>query len=225
MALDGQGGGVIEGKVTFSGSIPRSEIPDNAGLRRRLIEVNARTQGAKGVVVFLLDGPSLNAAEPGREASDAPVTVDQMGDEFSPRVVAVRAGQPVVFSNSDPANHNVRSSVGAKENQFNIFIANGGTHQRKFKSDPEHRPVVVGCDIHPWMRGWIYVFDHPFFALTDERGEFRISGVPEGTYRLAARQPDLRYRSEQAIEIRNGAPTTVEIRITSAKTQGSCLGP
>ena len=60
------------------------------------------------------------------------------------------AGQPVKFTNSDPANHNVRTAVTERTNQFNVFTGADGSYTHRFTPQPE--PIRVGCDIHPWMR-------------------------------------------------------------------------
>jgi hypothetical protein len=130
-----------------------------------------------------------------------------------PRVIAVLAGQPVRFSNSDPANHNVRTSSAESKNEFNVFTGVDGTYTHSFVADPRQKPVSLGCDIHPWMRGWIYVFDHRYFAVTDERGRFRIGSVPAGEYTLAVRQPDIKYAREESVIVSNKEPTKVQIEI------------
>ncbi|MBI4657782.1 MAG: hypothetical protein HY735_02840, partial [Verrucomicrobia bacterium] len=75
------------------------------------------------------------------------------------------------------------------------------------------RPVRLGCDIHPWMRGWIYVFDHACFALTDEGGRFRIDSVPPGSYKLILRQPDIGYTSERDVAVSVGRIARIEVEI------------
>jgi plastocyanin len=140
-------------------------------------------------------------------------SMDQRDHEFVPRVLAVRSGQPVRFSNSDPANHNVRTSSSREENEFNVYTPAESSYTRRFVFDPQQRPVRVGCDIHPWMRGWVYVFDHPWFDVTDERGQFRIQAVADGEYTLRIRQPDIRFEHEQSIRIAKGVVAPVEIDI------------
>jgi len=71
----------------------------------------------------------------------------------------------------------------------------------------------VGCDIHPWMLGWIYVFDHPHFAVSDQRGEFRIGPVHPGNYTLLIEQPDIRSKKEQKINVMPGQAATVQIEL------------
>ena len=85
--------------------------------------------------------------------------------------------QAFVFKSSDPVNHNVQL-CGFTNAPFNQILAPNGTHRSKLVA--ERRPIAVACDIHPWMKGYIMVFDHPFFAVTAEDGSFEIKGVPAG---------------------------------------------
>ena len=143
--------------------------------------------------------------------------MDQRDHEFVPRVLAVRAGQPVKFKNSDAANHNVRTSSSQRTNEFNVFTGSDGSYTHRFAANARRRPVRVGWDIHPWMRGWIYVFDHPWFAVTDDQGRFRIGSVPAGQYTLIAQQPDIQYAHERTIAISNIPPANVQIEVRARK--------
>jgi len=208
--------GSVQGVVTFRGEIPRSQIADDAGLRRELLEVDRDTHGLRYVVAFLtpLNATSNQAAAVSQGSPAKPrITVDQQDYAFLPRVVAVRQSEPVTFTNSDPANHNVRTSSAAAPNEFNVFTGASGKYEHRFVADPQHRPIQLGCDIHPWMRGWIYVFDHPHFAVTDKRGAFRIGSVPPGEYKLMLRQPDIRYTHEQKITVSTKQATKAQIEV------------
>lgn len=188
--------GSIEGRVTFRGEAPKSAVADEGGNRDPLILVDPKSRGVQDVVVHL----KVPAMPLERGKSEVP-KMDQVNNRFVPRVLAVRAGQRVVFTNSDAGNHNVRAAAAIATNEFNIFTGIEGSYQRAFAADPKGRPVRIGCDIHPWMRGWIYVFDHPFFAVTDSEGKFRISGVPPGKYEAVFAQPDLGYAETKTVDV------------------------
>jgi plastocyanin len=179
-------------------------------MRRDLLEVDRKSGGLRHVVVYLArtDGHAAPVKAPAEKA-----VMDQQNHEFIPRVIAVLLGQPVVFSNSDPANHNVRTTASERKNQFNVFTGVDGRYEHQFVVEPEYRPVRLGCDIHPWMTGWVFVFDHPLFAVTDERGRFRISQVPQGDYKLQIIQPDVRYREQRNVSVRDTATNRIEIVI------------
>ena len=68
-------------------------------------------------------------------------------------------------------------------------------------------PVTVKCNIHPWMTAYYFVMDHPYFAVTNEKGEFKIDGLPAGEYTLAAWHEEF---CEQSVVITVGESGSVE---------------
>jgi hypothetical protein len=103
---------------------------------------------------------------------------------FRPPVLAVRAGQRVRFTNSDGSNHNVNAEDAA--NRFDAYTTALQPHVQAFRAGGS-APTVVRCHTHPWMVAWVYVFEHPWFAVTDASGRFVIDGVPAGPQRLLVR--------------------------------------
>jgi hypothetical protein len=106
--------------------------------------------------------------------------MDQKECVFVPRVMVVPAGGTVEFLNSDRLLHNLHSV--SKDNAvFNRTQPKGRTIPIVFK-----RPEIVRIDgdLHPWMRAWVVVAEHPFYAVTNDRGEFALENVPPGTYTL-----------------------------------------
>jgi plastocyanin len=173
--------GSVEGVITFPGAVPKSSRPDDAGHRRDLVRVDRQSRGLADVAVWLeVKRSGGNPADADDEAAQPmkPAIMDQFDHNFLPRVLAVRSGQSVKFTNSDPANHNVRTTARQSSNEFNVFTGQDGSYEHRFVSEPDQRPVRISCDIHPWMRGWIYVLDHPFVSVTDGQGRFRLDQVP-----------------------------------------------
>ncbi len=107
--------------------------------------------------------------------------MDQRNEQFVPRVLAITAGSVVEFPNSDTKFHNVFSL--SRPNPFDLGrYAPGRTGSRRF----DHPGLVrVFCDIHSHMSGYILVFSHPFFAVTDTEGRYVIPNVPPGSYTLS----------------------------------------
>ena len=132
--------------------------------------------GLKYSVVFLYKPPTGAPAKPGK------VTLDQDGCMYSPHVVAVQTGQPLVVTSSDGTIHNVNGRP-VKNAGFNFAQSKGDVKEITFTKD---ETFSVKCDIHSWMLVWIAIFDHPFFAITDENGNFEIKGVPAGEYEVRA---------------------------------------
>lgn len=214
--------GSVEGRVTFQGEIPRNPIPDDAGWQEDLLHVDGTTRGLGYVVVHIeADGPSAKEAPGAPQAANPaprkPVVVDQVENIFTPPVVAVRSGEIVTFLNSDQANHNVRTMTSDAANQFNVFTGIGGSYKHQFASSGGDRPIRLSCDIHPWMRAWVYVFDHPRFAVTDKEGAFRIENIPPGEHRLILRQPDIRYSEERVVTVKAGETTRINVEIKSER--------
>ncbi len=176
----------VAGIVRFTGTIPTRTFADNDGRHRPLFEVSRRNSGLPQAVVFLQAAVSA----PSSTELPLPARISQVDGEFVPRVVAVRAGQVVSISNEEPANHNVRSVTTTVENLFNVMTPAEGKYEHAIKREREGRPIQLLCDIHPWMVGWIYVFEHDLFTVTDEDGGFRIPNVPAGVYRVVVQQPD-----------------------------------
>src|SRR5688572_16056474 len=122
---------MLKGTITFQGDTPKSAIADDAGVQRDLLTVDPKTKGLKGVVLWLVPSNTNGAQEPAKMNSES-VRMDQQDHEFVPRVMAVRAGQPVKFTNSDPANHNVRTSSTERTNEFNVFTGTDGSYTHRF---------------------------------------------------------------------------------------------
>src|ERR1700681_4566044 len=128
---------------------------------------------------------------------------------FSPRVVTVQQGQAVRFENKDLCNHNVMTSSTVRANQFNLFVPGDRPYEHAFQ--PQKHPVLVGCSLHPWMRAWVYVVPHPWFAVTDAKGMFKIEGVPPGKYKLWLRHADTGQQECLALDIQAGKTAEVNV--------------
>jgi plastocyanin len=113
-----------------------------------------------------------------------PVVLDQRGCIYTPRVLGVRAGQPVEVLNSDDTMHNVHALPMANQD-FNVGMSRKDTKETRTFTVPEVM-VRFKCDVHPWMAAYIGVVGHPFFAVTDASGAFEIKGLPPGTYTIEA---------------------------------------
>jgi len=160
--------------------------------------------GVKNVVVWLQTPP------PGATWPSAPVKVemDQKSCTFAPRVVLVPAGGTVEFLNSDRLLHNLHSA--SRENPtFNRTQPRGRVIPVTF-SKPEF--VQVNCDLHSWMRAWVVVADHPYYALSNDAGEFVLPNVPPGKYVLQIWQETLGITSRDVTVGADDARVTVELK-------------
>jgi len=151
---------------------------------------------------------SLQNVPPGakRDWNFPAAKMDQKQCSFIPRVVIVPAGGTVEFLNSDRLLHNVRS-VGKENPPFNRAQPHARSISFTFKQ-PEL--LRVDCDLHSWMRGWVVVAEHPFYAVTNEQGEFTLENVPRGKYTLQVWQESLGNVTQEVVVGDKGA-TTVSV--------------
>ena len=212
--------GRIEGLVTYDDVVPKSRLKNNSGQPRNLLVVQRRTGGVQFVLAYLdYDGSKQQPPLDGR-AKKAPIDsvpiVDQVEHEFRPHLLAVRHQQSVKFMNSDAANHNVRATAFESKNQFNVYTTMSEPYVHRFVAGKKPRPISLTCDLHPWMQGWIFVFTHPHFAVSDEHGKFALHNVPLGNQRLVLWHPDVGYRKTFPVEVVSGKAVAVTVNLTAA---------
>ena len=152
----------------------------------REIVVDPKTKGVANSFVYVVRPKGANPeAVKALIATNPKVELDQLGCEFMPYAVAIHQDQIVVFKSSDPRGHNAYVTTPSP-----TAAATRCWHPkaslRKLMAD--RYPIELKCDIHPWMKGYLMVFDHPFFTITGPDGSFEIKGVPPGTQNLVVRQ-------------------------------------
>ncbi len=152
--------------------------------------VNAKNRGIKNVVVWLrpddedpkskLKAEQIHPDDGKRKAGV--VTIDQPCCMFTPRITIARAGDTLVAKNSAPVAHNFFWSSG-NNGDHNPTIPAGGEYKIG-PLNPETAPVAYKCTIHPWMNGYVRIFEHPYYAVTDDDGNFTMPNAPQGKYRM-----------------------------------------
>ncbi|MFB3305846.1 methylamine utilization protein [Pseudomonas sp. AMR01] len=147
------------------------------------LEVVMRQADGTPVVdaVVTLQGPV------GAPAGALKADMDQRGQEFSPHVLAVHTGTQIRFPNSDNIRHQVYSFSAAKRFELRLYE---GTPAAPLLFDKPGL-VVLGCNIHDWMLGYVYVTDDPRFGVSDARGHLRFEELPAGAYHLTLWHPRL----------------------------------
>lgn len=113
------------------------------------------------------------------------VSVDQPVCMFIPHAQALREGQDVVVKNSSSVAHNFKwtGDPSLANSQGNILLPPKGSFKIK-GLEASRFPVLVSCNIHPWMNGYLRVFNHPYYGVTNESGAFEMPKAPVGEYRL-----------------------------------------
>jgi plastocyanin len=204
------GGGTIEGKVVFHGTvqtrkiIPTKDVEVCGEVREEpMIEVGP-SQGVHNAVVYLVDVSKGKAWGP----PSKPAELDNVKCRFEPAVQVIRAG-PLAVINKDPVLHNSHGYYG-KRTAFNM----AQPIQNQELSADLSRPgtVRVDCDAHGWMEGWVYVVDNPYYAMTDADGNFSITDVPPGNYNLVAVQ-SFTGPVQQTVTVEAGKPTGLTIEL------------
>lgn len=177
-------GGTITGKVIFTGgSVPtRTVVPTKnkevcGGIRKESLVEVGKDNGVKNAVAIIKD---ITTGKPWGEAS-GPYKIDNDKCIFHPHVQIVPIGADFVIHNSDSFLHNTHSFYSDKT-VFNVALPFQGAQVKRKLQNPG--VVRFDCDVHGWMRGWVYVADNPYYALTDEDGTFSIGEVPPGEYTL-----------------------------------------
>jgi plastocyanin len=188
--------GTITGKVLFDGTtapeVKQIDMAADGACAAKnpnavAEDIVVKNGAVEYVFVYLKDGQTTEGSKKIDSFKwDAPAEakLDQNGCHYVPHVIAVQVGQKLNVTNSDPTTHNV--NVQPKNNDpFNTAQGqNAPPITATFKRAEVLIPVK--CNQHPWMKAWIGVLKHPFFAVTKEDGTFEIKNVPPGTYTLEA---------------------------------------
>lgn len=200
--------GSISGEVKFTGpppGLPSVRVTKDQDYCGQALPNEAYVVGPGGGlknVVISIEGSPSHLGPSEREN-----ILDNNGCRFVPRVMAMMRGEKLIIHNSDPKLHIVHSYLD-KRTVFNLSLPFRG--QRIEITQKIRKPglLQVNCDTHGWMRGYIHVFDHPFFAVSDERGIFLISNIPAGKYSLKAWHEEAGVRSNEVMVAEEG-----EIRV------------
>jgi plastocyanin len=173
--------------------------------------------GMMAEAVVALEGAGLPA---GPAAEPRTVWMDQKDFQFVPETIALRAGDSVRFTNSDEALHNVLTFQGPAP--FNVNLPQGREHVQPFASGKGlEQPIQLACVFHGAMRGWIFVFPHPYFALTAKDGRFKFEHVPPGEYRLHVMHPAGELDWQQSVTVKKGEPAEIEVVLSPDQKKAS----
>jgi plastocyanin len=179
-------GGKISGVVKFEGEVPKLKklaiTKDKVvcGKTDKFDESVVVGEGKtlKNTIVYLMDiskGKDFDVKAKKPE-------IDQKDCKFTPHVQIVPVGARLTMLNNDKVTHNVHIFL-ADEEINKQQISRLKRLRLKGITKPEG-PVEVKCDIHGWMKAWVAYVPHPYFAVTNEKGEFTLEDVPPGEYKL-----------------------------------------
>jgi plastocyanin len=212
--LDTAATGTIRGHVRFSGSVPPprpvdiTTDPTCAALHPGGLAIaDVRTADGALVDAFVYIKSGLGTRV--FPVPPEPVVIDQRGCEYVPRVTGARVGQRIEFVNSDDTLHNVHGAPTSSP-AWNFGLGVVGARRALVLDSPEVA-VPIRCDVHPWMRAYIGVVDHPYFAVTGDDGAFTLDRVPAGRYVVGAWHAQLGTR-DRPVDVPPGAAASVEVR-------------
>jgi len=182
--------GAVTGKVNFQGQPPKLKPllmeADPACAKKHSTPVypEAVVKNSNGTLrnVFVhvksgLEGKTFAVPE-------EPVTLDQVGCVYKPHVLGIQAKQKLKIVSSDDTAHNIHP-LPRENREWNVSQAAGAGPIEQSFNRPEVS-IPVKCNQHAWMRAYIHVLDHPFYAVTGDEGSFEIKGLPPGKYEIEA---------------------------------------
>jgi plastocyanin len=183
------GTATVRGEVRFEGRMPKATPINMAAdpscakqhptpVLSQDIVADAKG-GLQNVVVFIADGLGERKFDPPTQ----PAVIEQKGCMYKPHVLALQANQRLEVVNDDPTSHNVHA-MPANSMEWNKAEPPGTRIDEAFPR--EEVAVRVKCNVHPWMRSYVAVFKHPYFAVTGKDGSFDLSNLPPGTYTIEA---------------------------------------
>jgi hypothetical protein len=233
----------IRGRVVYDGDpIPRQKlIPKSGGAFTEDWVVNATKRGVQNVVVWLVpeltdeqlkgldsrrlrDVPSFKPEQvfPGLSMKGERELVHPFGRRvYVPHVLAVQSGSNLIVRNDSEVPDNPKWNS-LRNGQFNPLVPPGKEqHYRDLKT--ERAAVGIENTIYPWMRAYVWVLDHPYFAVTDQDGNFEIKFAPKGNLRLVVWHESVGFRNGregrwgEPIKASGGRLDLGEIKLKSPK--------
>jgi hypothetical protein len=198
--------GVVKGRIVFGGPVPkRGKLDDfikekaprdhadclkNGSILEEKWVVNEKNKGLRWTFVWLApEGKGALPIHPTlKNPPKDPVVIDQPLCMFIPHALGLREGQLLLVKNTSTIGHNFKWGGDPDVNPGNnVIMAPGGDPLKITNLKADRLPVSIECNIHPWMNGKIMVFDHPYYMVTDENGNFEIKDAPAGNFRIIAR--------------------------------------
>ena len=190
----------VKGTVKFAGAAPKPSRIDMSQdpLCAKAHSTPATTEdvvvggdgGLANVVIYVSDGLTAHNFQPPPQ----PAVLEQKGCQYNPHVLALQANQKLSVVNADDTTHNIHPTP-SNNREWNTTQPHGMPLEQTFAR--EEIAIPVKCNIHPWMKGYIAVFKHPYFAVTDKSGSFELKDLPPGTYTITAWQEKLGPQSQK----------------------------
>ncbi len=183
--------GSVTGRILFAGAKPKDEFLNSMDANPQCLKQHGGKPPKSETVVINEDGTLANVFVwvksgplPSVPAPTTRVKLDQQKCMYTPHVLGVMVNQEIEITNSDPVNHNIHP-IPMQNREWNESQAPQGEAKIKTFPTPEIM-LPFKCNLHPWMRAYVNVVPHPFFAVTGADGKFEIKGLPAGDYVIQA---------------------------------------
>jgi plastocyanin len=222
------GTGNFAGVITFDGTVPEPKLLFKKGMSGvqdgaqcaaadmpdESLVLDKDSKGIANVFVYIDKAPAGKKYDPPKE----PVVFDQKGCKFLPHALIVRVGQTMLVKSQDNVTHNTHTYPlrSTPKNQAIPPLESKGVPYVYDKH--ERLPVEVKCDLHKWMSSRHLVLEHPFSAITNEKGEFEVKDLPPGKYEFIIWQESVGYLERKfAVDIAADKVTEKKISFPASK--------
>jgi len=189
-AVDPSTAGSITGTITLDGAPPALK-PIDMSQSSACVQANPTpvmppivVVGEHGALANVVVYVKSGLGNYKYDTPSAPVILSQKNCMYEPHVLALMTDQPFEIRNNDPTMHNVHP-MPKQNRQWSTSQPAGSAALRSSFARPEFAMPVL-CNVHPWMRAFVFVFDHPYFAVTSTTGSFELKNLPPGTYTIEA---------------------------------------
>jgi hypothetical protein len=202
--------GTVTGVIAYNGAAPApKKIDTSADPVCGQKDPNLQTEDTvvkdgklANTFVYIKDGTLADGTKIGDTTFATPsdaAALDQNGCHYRPHVIGVQTNQKIRITNSDPTTHNVHPTP--KNNpEWNQSQTTGAPPIEKTFARAEVL-IPVKCNQHPWMKAYVGVLKHPYFAVSGEDGSFTLKNVPPGTYTVAAWKEGGAAGSEKTMQV------------------------
>ena len=217
--------GSIEGQFVLDGKaepvaplkLPAAAAACGVGMiSDETLVVNEKNNGIAHVFIYLQKAPAEIHPDL-KEVPTAKLKSDQKNCVFLPHTMTVRVGQTVNCINSDATSHNLHTNPVSSTGVNPIIPANDQVGQDVKFALPDSLPVKVNCDIHGFMSCYWLVKDHPYVAVTDADGKFKIENLPAGDHSFRVWQERVGYvNRDYKVKVVAGKTTTLAVEKVSA---------
>ncbi len=209
--------GVVEGKVLLEGEPPANEpmvISEEYAAEHPAAAAHCRSRNLKSDGVVVLNGGLANAVVELRGITRGKRRLKQAlvraaNCRYQPRVSLAPRGKALVLVNDDPFEHHLRIRKPGTGAFFDGLLSQGD-------KAPTNEALISGvyelsCDLQPWLKGYVHVVGHPYFAVTELDGSFRIDDVPPGKHSARVWHEQLGERAAE-VEVKDGATARLVFR-------------